>query len=298
MSRDLAEITQRILTLVNELDSSAERGVRDRAAELVRDTIELHGAGLARLMSIVREESSASPKLVDRLVADPGVAAVLALHDLLPTSSPSPALVQIERRQERRGHSGSEHCERCGGAVGVEHRHVVDIMTRSLLCTCRDCWTTVRDTRGSSLVAVPERSPSAVRVELSHAQWDRLDIPVGLAFFITNSNSGRTFAFYPSPAGAVESLLPLQAWNDIVAGNPSVSSIAPDVEALILRQPRGSDAFESAVVPVDHCYDLIGRMRLRWTGFDGGDAVRSEIDRFFSRVGTVEPTPSMAGSSA
>ena len=37
-------------------------------------------------------------------------------------------------------------------------------------------------------------------------------------------------------------------------------------------------------MPVDACYDLVGRVKLGWKGFDGGEEVWEEIDRFFARL--------------
>jgi hypothetical protein len=104
-------------------------------------------------------------------------------------------------------------------------------------------------------------------------------------FFMFNSTIGRVIAFYPSPAGATESALSLGAWRDVEQSNAWVRTAAPDVEAILVR--RHSDASEQSdafIVPIDACYDLVGRIRVRWNGFDGGDAVRNEIDQFFVAV--------------
>jgi hypothetical protein len=42
-------------------------------------------------------------------------------------------------------------------------------------------------------------------------------------------------AFYPGPAGATESELPLPAWNRMVARDPRLAVLRPDVEALLVR---------------------------------------------------------------
>jgi hypothetical protein len=117
-------------------------------------------------------------------------------------------------------------------------------------------------------------------------QWQALQIPVSIAFFMINGAIGRTIAFYPSPAGATESALPLTAWREVETANPWLRIMAADVEALLVRQihDNGRDAYDGFIVPIDACYDLVGRIRLHWTGFAGGDAVRNEIDRFFSDV--------------
>ena len=52
------------------------------------------------------------------------------------------------------------------------------------------------------------------------AQWDSLMVPISMAFFFRSTPDARVVAFYPSPAGATESLLPLETWKDIEAANP------------------------------------------------------------------------------
>jgi hypothetical protein len=116
---------------------------------------------------------------------------------------------------------------------------------------------------------------------IPHEQWDALEIPVDLVFFFVNSAAGRPVACYPGPAGAVESALTLDAWWSLVAANPWIGTLAPDVEALLVRR---SGAYQCFVVPIDRCYELAGRIRRAWTGIGGGDEVRAIVDRFFAEV--------------
>ena len=74
--------------------------------------------------------------------------------------------------------------------------------------------------------AVPERYLSFDEFALDARAWDELQIPVGLAFLFRNSVQERTIAFYPSPAGATESELPLDAWERIVEANPELGHAA------------------------------------------------------------------------
>jgi hypothetical protein len=89
-------------------------------------------------------------------------------------------------------------------------------------------------------------------------------------------------AFYPSPAGATECLLDLDAWDRLVATQPMFAATEPDVEAVLIR--RTDDTFESFIVPIDVCYQLVGTVRLHWRGFDGGTEARQHIDEFFGRA--------------
>jgi hypothetical protein len=65
-----------------------------------------------------------------------------------------------------------------------------------------------------------------------------------------------------------------------------VHSVTPaadaDVEAvLVSRTDAGVECF---VVPVDVCYELAGRMRMLWQGFDGGAEARQSIAEFLDSV--------------
>jgi hypothetical protein len=55
---------------------------------------------------------------------------------------------------------------------------------------------------------------------------------------------------------------------------------------LITRTAQDSTdtAVESFVVPIDACYELAGRMRLHWRGFDGGTEARQAIAEFLDTV--------------
>jgi Family of unknown function (DUF5947) len=177
-----------------------------------------------------------------------------------------------------------ERCELCGVPIAPDHRHLVNLETRSLLCACRPCGLlfTLGGTAGGRYRTIPERYLRLAGFALSDAQWETLQIPVSIAFFFYNSALQATAAFYPSPAGATESLLPLETWEDLSRRNPIVASLEPDVEALLVRKPEAAGGFESFVVPIDACYELVGRIRRNWRGFEGGEEARREIETFFA----------------
>ncbi|MGH3344276.1 MAG: DUF5947 family protein [Carbonactinosporaceae bacterium] len=180
--------------------------------------------------------------------------------------------------------SPGERCEMCSQSLAGEHSHVVDLAGRGLMCSCRACYLlfTYDGAAGGSYRAVPDRHRYDPAFQLTAAQWDALGIPVELAFFFHNSTLDRFVAFYPSPAGATESELPLDTWHDVLRANPGVADLDPDVEALLLRQQERR--FECYLVPIDVCYDLVGRMRLHWRGFQGGEEVWREIDTFLAQL--------------
>jgi hypothetical protein len=133
--------------------------------------------------------------------------------------------------------------------------------------------------------SIPDRYRSDPGHPLTVAEWNALEIPVGLAFFLRSSASGETTAFYPSPAGATECRLDLEAWGRIAADHPLVAAATPDVEAILIsRGPLDQDGVDTFLVPIDACYELAGRMRLLWRGFDGGAEARQSVAEFLDRV--------------
>jgi hypothetical protein len=138
---------------------------------------------------------------------------------------------------------------------------------------------------------------------LSVADWNALEIPVGLAFFLRRSAGGEITGFYPSPAGATECRLDLQAWQRIEGSHPMIAAAEPDVEAVLIYRAdagdgrptyranvgdgpvaRGEAGVDCFLVPIDACYELAGRMRLLWRGFDGGSEARASIAEFIDGV--------------
>ncbi|OBK51126.1 DUF5947 family protein [Mycobacterium sp. 1081908.1] len=179
-----------------------------------------------------------------------------------------------------------ERCEMCSEIIADEHQHVVNVADRQLMCVCRACYLLFTDrTAELRYRAVPDRYLAFPGFALDRRAWEALQIPVGVAFFFTNSALGRTVAFYPGPAGATESQLDLEAWNAIGGADPRVALLADDVEALLVRVPEGESAApQSYLVPIDACYEFVGRLRMLWRGFDGGQEARAFIDDFFSRL--------------
>jgi hypothetical protein len=203
------------------------------------------------------------------------------------TGSPLSALRRVTRN--RPAPVEGERCDMCAAPIVGEHAHVVDLRSRALMCSCRPCYLLFTDASAElHYRSVPERYLSFAGPVLDERSWDELQIPVALAFLFRNSVQERTVAFYPGPAGATESELPLDAWAAIVAQNPQLSVLRPDVEALLVRRPAGPGGAGTTggcyLVPIDACYELVGRLRTLWRGFDGGREARDAMDEFFTRV--------------
>jgi Family of unknown function (DUF5947) len=184
----------------------------------------------------------------------------------------------------RRSAAAQERCELCGAPIAPEHRHLLDVSRRELMCTCRACSILFASEAASEgrYRLVGDRRLRVDDLELDDVAWEELRLPVELAFFFRNSAEGRVQAFYPSPMGPTESLLGLEAWAVLEDANPVLATLAPDVEALLVNRVRGARGHW--IVPIDDCYSLVGLIRTRWRGFTGGAEVWDAIARFFEEL--------------
>jgi hypothetical protein len=191
------------------------------------------------------------------------------------------AAVQEQAAQEQ---AAQELCELCGESIPPEHRHLLEVATREILCVCRPC-SILFDREAASegrYRLIPDRHLFLEDFEMDDAQWDSLRIPVDMAFFFHSAPAERVVAFYPSPMGPTESLLKLGTWEELEERNPVLKGMERDVEALLVNRVRG--AREHFLVPMDECYSLVGLIRMHWRGLSGGREVWEEIDRFFENL--------------
>src|ERR1700683_5816048 len=137
-------------------------------------------------------------------------------------NDPLAALQRIRESRPRPAPAVEEACELCSEPIAPVHNHLVDLRSRTFLCACRGCFLLFESdgAGGDHFRSVPERYLAFHDFELSPSQWDSLQIPVSVAFFFLHSELQRIAAFYPGPAGATESELPLDPWTDLVAAKP------------------------------------------------------------------------------
>ena len=193
-----------------------------------------------------------------------------------------------------------ERCEMCSSRLAADHQHLVELVKQKLICACDACALLFSGKGATKYKRVPRRVLYLEDFSIVDAQWNGLMIPIDIAFFRHSTRDRKMIAMYPSPAGPTESLLSLEAWNEIAQENPVLNTMEPDVEALLVNRlghARGYSAAAYYLLPIDRCYALTGLIRANWRGLSGGTEVWRQIGLFFEELkesGGVRRSPANA----
>jgi hypothetical protein len=189
----------------------------------------------------------------------------------------------LRRAARRRPLSDNvEYCELCGTQITVAHQHLLNHRKREIACSCDGCAVLFCGQPGAHYLRIPRRIRTLSDFQMPNLQWESLMIPINLAFFYYNTAEGRMMAMYPSPAGAIESLLSLESWTEIATQHLSLQTMEPDVETFLVNRVGTSP--EYYIVPIDECFHLVGLIRLHWSGLSGGAEVWKHINEFFASL--------------
>ena len=168
------------------------------------------------------------------------------------------------------------------------------------MCACDACAILFNSHGQTKYKRVPRRIRFLSNFQMTDSQWDGLMMPINMAFFFKSTPQERVIALYPSPAGATESLLSFDTWEEIEIENPVLAEMESDVEALLVNRighARGFTDPEYYMVPIDECFKLVGLIRSRWQGLSGGTEVWREIAEFFNSLKARSPHTQVAEKS-
>jgi len=191
-----------------------------------------------------------------------------------------------------------EVCEMCSKQLASSHQHLLDPVSRKMICACDACAILFSNPGQTKYKRIPRRIRFLPDFRMTDSQWDGLMMPINMAFFFKSTTSSdntpgdRVIALYPSPAGATESLLSFDTWDEIEIENPVLADMEADVEALLVNRIGHSRGFtnpEYYIVPIDECFKLVGLIRSRWNGLSGGTEVWREIGQFFGELKAKSP---------
>jgi uncharacterized protein DUF5947 len=181
------------------------------------------------------------------------------------------------------GPAVQELCDLCNTSVPPDHRHMLNLYERQIICVCESCW--ALRSGDADFRPVGSRTLWLEDFRLPEELWAQFRIPIGLAFFMHSSVTDCVVALYPSPAGATESELHFETWSRLADMNPVLRELEPDAEALIVN--RTSDPPAYAIAPIDRCYVLVGLVKASWEGISGGSGVERAIEAYFDDLRAV-----------
>jgi hypothetical protein len=170
------------------------------------------------------------------------------------------------------------NCDLCSTSMPEDHRHLLHLDERRIVCVCESCW--------ALRSGDAEYRPTGSRVvwledlDLPEDLWARFRVPIGLAFFLRGEDG--VVAFYPSPVGATEAEIDAEAWAELLERNAVLGTFEADSEALIVD--RTADDMRCVIAPTDEAYRLVGLVKISWEGISGGAGVSQAVDRFFEEL--------------
>jgi hypothetical protein len=175
-----------------------------------------------------------------------------------------------------------ERCEFCSAKLSGQHRHLLDIGRRMTICACDPCAFRLENSINGRFKLIPRETSTLPEFHLTGLQWENLNLPINVVFIYYDRLTYRPTAMYPGPSGAVESRMNVEDWRAILAANPALENLKPEVEALLIDRTGDTPGYFRA--PIDVCFELVRLIRKHWRGFAGGGRVWLEIETFFARL--------------
>jgi Fe-S cluster biogenesis protein NfuA len=186
--KDFRERIQQMGTLAAELENIADAKIRASAKELVHLLMELHGAGLEKIMETIFAAGGPGSAMIDALSRDPLVSSLLVLHGLHPDDFETRVTNAVEalrprlRKQE----------------VGIELLAISESAVRlRVSASAHACGSTTSTLRASVEEAICEAAPEVGSVviegleEKSASGFIALDQLVGGALAVSSANGHR-----------------------------------------------------------------------------------------------------------
>jgi Fe-S cluster biogenesis protein NfuA len=178
--KDFQLKVQRIGELVGELENIANPEARASAKALVQLLLDLHGAGLERVMEIVAKNYESGQRTIDDLGRDPLVSSLLVLYGLHPLDVESRVAQAVERVRP--------HVRKGGGELdllGIE----AGIVRLQLQVTGHGCGST-----GKTLKKLVEDALYEAVPDMNRLIIEGLEGPAGSSGFVPLGKLGGVIA--------------------------------------------------------------------------------------------------------
>lgn len=148
---------QRIEGLVQQVERSPDASLREAARELVRTLLDLHAAGLARMLNRMREFDRPGPDLLTACLDDDLVRSVLLLHDLHPDT--------LETRVRQALDTARPYLQSHGGDVELLGISAGNVRLR-MRGSCDGCPSSAATLKHTIEEAIYQAAPDVIAVEV------------------------------------------------------------------------------------------------------------------------------------
>lgn len=178
--KDFQLKVQRIGELVGELENIADPEARASAKALVQLLLDLHGAGLERVMEIVAKNDESGQRTIDDLGRDPLVSSLLVLYGLHPLDVESRVAQAVERVRPQVRKGGGEL-----DLLGIE----AGVVRLQLQVTGHGCGST-----GKTLKKLVEDALYEAAPDMNRLLIEGLEEPAGSSGFVPLGKLGGVIA--------------------------------------------------------------------------------------------------------
>ena len=154
---DFPQTLGRIEELVQQIERSADPAAQSAAREMMRLVLDMHGAGLARVLELLSEAGEDGEAILRRWTADDLVRSLLLLHGLHPED--------LESRVEQALAGVRPYLQSHGG--DVELRGIIDGTVRlRMQGSCHGCPSSQATLQSAIETAIQEAAPDIVSIEV------------------------------------------------------------------------------------------------------------------------------------
>lgn len=178
--KDFQKRIQKVGELVNQLEQIADPAARTAAKQLVQLLMELHGAGLERMLEVVYQSGEEGIWIIDQLGRDPLAGSLLILYGLHPE--------ELQARVERKLEELRSRFFKMGAEVRIVGVNGGEVRLRASL-DGHSCGSTARTVRTMVEEAILEAAP-----DLTSLVIEGLEEPAKSGFVGVEALLGSSFA--------------------------------------------------------------------------------------------------------
>ena len=176
--------------LIAEFDQLPDGAAKTAARQLVQLLMDVHGAGLERIMELVFDSGDSGQATIDKLGRDPIAGSLLLLYSL----HPDDVEVRVQRAVERL----RPRLRKLGCAIELVGVHEGAVRLR-LAVSGHNCGSSAKDLRSTVEDGIYEFAPDVASLEILG-----LEEPTAAGFVPLESLIGSRFATAASPASSLE----------------------------------------------------------------------------------------------